>query len=174
MPLNIFEPRYLAMVDVALADRRIIGMIQPDERAPPAERGPSLCTVGCAGRITSFAETGDGNFDAAADIDGNGSVDASDREFLNSTFGSATNQAPTANASNLTTHINLPVRIPLTDFASDPEADRLSYQILGSSNGTFINDRPCPAQVAVPLDVGDHLRLGAETFRVVRPQEAEP
>jgi Lon protease-like protein len=62
MPLNIFEPRYLAMVDAALAGKRIIGMIQPDERLPSCARGASLCTVGCAGRITSFAETGDGRY----------------------------------------------------------------------------------------------------------------
>ena len=53
MPLNIFEPRYLAMVDAALADRRIIGMIQPDDRAPSGPRGAALCAIGCAGRITS-------------------------------------------------------------------------------------------------------------------------
>jgi Lon protease-like protein len=62
MPLNIFEPRYLAMVDAALAERRIIGMIQPDERSPACARGASLCTVGCAGRITAFAETGDNRY----------------------------------------------------------------------------------------------------------------
>ena len=62
MPLNIFEPRYLAMVDAALAEKRIIGMIQPDDRAPAGARGASLCAVGCAGRITSFAETGDSRY----------------------------------------------------------------------------------------------------------------
>ena len=62
MPLNIFEPRYLAMVDAALAGGRVIGMIQPDEQATPCARGESLCTVGCAGRITSFAETGDSRY----------------------------------------------------------------------------------------------------------------
>lgn len=62
MPLNIFEPRYLAMVDAALAEKRVIGMIQPDDRAPPSARGTALCAVGCAGRITSFAETGDSRY----------------------------------------------------------------------------------------------------------------
>jgi len=62
MPLNIFEPRYLAMVDAALSGKRIIGMIQPDERLPSCARGASLCAVGCAGRITSFAETGDNRY----------------------------------------------------------------------------------------------------------------
>jgi len=59
MPLNIFEPRYLAMVDAALAGDRVIGMVQPDEQAPATAFGPTLLTAGCAGRITSFAETGD-------------------------------------------------------------------------------------------------------------------
>jgi uncharacterized protein len=61
MPLNIFEPRYLAMVDDALKGERMIGMIQPDAEAP-ASAVPSLYQVGCAGRITQFAETGDGRY----------------------------------------------------------------------------------------------------------------
>ena len=59
LPLNIFEPRYLNMVDDAMAGDRIIGMIQP--QAGP-RRLPSLSPVGCAGRITSFAETSDGRY----------------------------------------------------------------------------------------------------------------
>ena len=62
MPLNIFEPRYLAMVDTALAGDRVIGMIQPDAALVPCARGPGLCAIGCAGRLTSFAETGDGRY----------------------------------------------------------------------------------------------------------------
>jgi uncharacterized protein len=62
MPLNIFEPRYLSMVDAALSGNRIIGMVQPDEQTAPCSRGESLCKVGCAGRITSFAETGDNRY----------------------------------------------------------------------------------------------------------------
>jgi Lon protease-like protein len=62
MPLNIFEPRYVAMIDSALADARIIGMVQPDVGLPPCARGPGLFRVGCAGRLTSFAETGDGRY----------------------------------------------------------------------------------------------------------------
>lgn len=62
LPLNIFEPRYVAMIDAALASDRIVGMIQPDEGKGPCSLGPSLCQVGCAGRITSFAETGDGRY----------------------------------------------------------------------------------------------------------------
>lgn len=59
MPLNIFEPRYLAMIDDAIRGARMIGMIQPDAEAA-ASGPPSLYAVGCAGRITQFAESGDG------------------------------------------------------------------------------------------------------------------
>ena len=63
MPLNIFEPRYLAMIDDAMADRhRLIGMIQPDTAHPGSEQKPNLYRVGCAGRITQLAETGDGRY----------------------------------------------------------------------------------------------------------------
>jgi uncharacterized protein len=63
MPLNIFEPRYLAMIDDALADRhRLIGMIQPDPAHPGPQDKPNLFTVGCAGRITQLAETGDARY----------------------------------------------------------------------------------------------------------------
>ena len=63
MPLNIFEPRYLAMVDDALADRhRLIGMIQPDAAHPGSADRPQLYRVGCVGRITQLAETGDGRY----------------------------------------------------------------------------------------------------------------
>jgi Lon protease-like protein len=63
MPLNIFEPRYLAMIDDALADRhRLIGMIQPDTAHPDDEDRPNLYQVGCVGRITQLAETGDGRY----------------------------------------------------------------------------------------------------------------
>ena len=58
MPLNIFEPRYLAMIDHALAGDRLIGMVQP--ALDGTENG--LCNVGCIGRICSFAETGDGRY----------------------------------------------------------------------------------------------------------------
>ena len=58
LPLNIFEPRYLNMVFDALADARLIGMIQPlpDSSIPE----PALHQTGCAGRIVSFSETRDG------------------------------------------------------------------------------------------------------------------
>ena len=63
MPLNIFEPRYLAMIDDALRDgHRLIGMIQPDvTHAGPADK-PVLFKVGCVGRITQLAESGDGRY----------------------------------------------------------------------------------------------------------------
>lgn len=63
LPLNIFEPRYLAMIDDVLKGQRIIGMIQPNpevESSGPPDQ--SLFAVGCAGRITQFAETGDGRY----------------------------------------------------------------------------------------------------------------
>ena len=59
LPLNIFETRYLAMIDDALSDARLIGMIQPKQDMN-AQNG--LFRVGCAGRITRFAETGDGRY----------------------------------------------------------------------------------------------------------------
>ena len=64
LPLNIFEPRYLAMFDAALAGDRLIGIVQPalsDHGGNDVAR-PSLSSVGCIGRITSFAETGDGRY----------------------------------------------------------------------------------------------------------------
>jgi Lon protease-like protein len=63
MPLNIFEPRYLAMVDDSLRDgHRLIGMIQPDTGRPGPEQKPNLYKVGCVGRMTQIAETGDGRY----------------------------------------------------------------------------------------------------------------
>ena len=60
LPLNIFEPRYLNMVDDAMAGDRIIGMVQTVGGGPRAH--PALARVGCAGRVTSFAETQDGRY----------------------------------------------------------------------------------------------------------------
>jgi uncharacterized protein len=62
MPLNIFEPRYVAMVDDALAGRRLIGMIQPDPAHRRSQASPKLYRIGCVGRITQFGETGDGRY----------------------------------------------------------------------------------------------------------------
>jgi Lon protease-like protein len=71
MPLNIFEARYIAMVDDALSGgHRLIGMIQPDNahagthagtQSAPADE-PHLYRVGCVGRITQIAESGDGRY----------------------------------------------------------------------------------------------------------------
>ncbi|MGF9694931.1 LON peptidase substrate-binding domain-containing protein [Rhizobium sp. 0TCS1.26] len=65
LPLNIFEPRYLAMFDAALAGERLIGMVQPALSEPGEGSRPALAPVGCIGRITSFAETGDGRYIAS-------------------------------------------------------------------------------------------------------------
>jgi uncharacterized protein len=63
MPLNIFEPRYLSMVDDAFRDgHRLIGMIQPDVTHSQSESKPALFRVGCVGRITQLAESGDGRY----------------------------------------------------------------------------------------------------------------
>lgn len=60
LPLNIFEPRYLNMIDDALAAERIIGMVQTTAGGPRDK--PKLARVGCVGKITSFAETPDGRY----------------------------------------------------------------------------------------------------------------
>jgi Lon protease-like protein len=63
LPLNIFEPRYMAMVDGALlSGHRLIGMIQPDLAHSTSDEKPRLYNVGCVGRITQFAETGDNRY----------------------------------------------------------------------------------------------------------------
>lgn len=62
LPLNIFEPRYLAMVEDALGEGRYFGMVQPDKRLGQGENGPGLYRIGCLGRLTSFDETADGRF----------------------------------------------------------------------------------------------------------------
>ena len=62
LPLNIFEPRYLAMVDDALGQGRLFGMVQPDKRLARGETGPGLYRTGCLGRISSFSETDDGRY----------------------------------------------------------------------------------------------------------------
>ncbi len=59
LPLNIFEPRYLNMFDDAMRGHRLIGMVQ--SMGGTRER-PEIARVGCAGRITSYAETDDGRY----------------------------------------------------------------------------------------------------------------
>ena len=61
LPLHLFEPRYLAMLDDALkTPHRLIGMIQPRDILGSAER--KLQMIGCAGRVTQFSETEDGRY----------------------------------------------------------------------------------------------------------------
>ena len=59
VPLNIFEPRYIEMIDDCMKSDRIIGMVQPKKIKKEI---PDLYSVGCAGRITSFNETDDGRY----------------------------------------------------------------------------------------------------------------
>ncbi len=62
LPLHIFEPRYLAMLDDCLkTDTRLIGMVQPNE-VRGREGGTGLHRIGCAGRVTQFSETEDGRY----------------------------------------------------------------------------------------------------------------
>lgn len=66
LPLNVFEPRYLAMLDDVLGGDRVLGIIQPARSATPVEpespqgKDAGLRNVGCAGRVTSFQELDDG------------------------------------------------------------------------------------------------------------------
>lgn len=62
LPLNIFEPRYLAMIDDALGAGRLIGMIQPQAEPSATNKNPPLYSVGCVGRIVSFGETDDNRY----------------------------------------------------------------------------------------------------------------
>lgn len=65
MPLNVFEPRYLAMIDDAIGGDRLIGMIQPRFDVPDRNgeaHEPELCDIGCLGRITALQESGDGRY----------------------------------------------------------------------------------------------------------------
>ena len=59
VPLNIFEKRYLEMINDSMRSDRMIGMIQPKEQN---KQKPSLYKIGCAGKITSFNETNDGRY----------------------------------------------------------------------------------------------------------------
>ena len=60
VPLNIFEPRYIQMIDDSLKTHRIIGMIQPKKTGKLKK--PDLYSIGCLGKITSFNETDDGRY----------------------------------------------------------------------------------------------------------------
>ena len=60
VPLNIFEPRYIEMIDDSMKSHRLIGMIQPKKSGKLKK--PDLYEVGCVGKITSFNETDDGRY----------------------------------------------------------------------------------------------------------------
>ena len=62
LPLNVFEPRYLALVDAALSGTRLIGMIQPTRSTKTRSSSLRCPAIGCAGRITSYRETEDGRY----------------------------------------------------------------------------------------------------------------
>lgn len=67
LPLNIFEPRYLAMIDHAMGSHKLIGMVQPKmavdaEKSAEAAENTPLCQIGCLGRVTAFQESGDGRY----------------------------------------------------------------------------------------------------------------
>ena len=61
VPLNIFEPRYIDMINDAMKTNKLIGMIQP-KNSDSNENQPELYTVGCLGKITTFKETDDGRY----------------------------------------------------------------------------------------------------------------
>ena len=62
-PLNIFEPRYVEMVDAALKGDRLIGLIQPEDTSEESPRGRApLQAIGCLGRLSHFEENGDGRY----------------------------------------------------------------------------------------------------------------
>ena len=62
-PLNIFEPRYVEMIDQALAGNRMIGLIQPEDTSEESPRGrAALQKIGCLGRLTHWEEHGEGRY----------------------------------------------------------------------------------------------------------------
>jgi len=62
VPLNIFEPRYLEMINDSMKTNKFIGMIQPKSINNENSLAPSLHKIGCLGKITSFKETDDGRY----------------------------------------------------------------------------------------------------------------
>ena len=62
VPLNIFEPRYVEMIDESMKTNKLIGMIQPKSTKNPQINIPALHEIGCLGKITSFKETDDGRY----------------------------------------------------------------------------------------------------------------
>ena len=62
VPLNIFEPRYIDMINDSMKSNKLIGMIQPKNPKSDNDYSPQLYQVGCMGKITAFKETGDRRF----------------------------------------------------------------------------------------------------------------
>ena len=62
VPLNIFEPRYIDMINHSMKSDKLIGMIQPKKMNDSSNNTPNLHKVGCLGKITSFKDTENGNF----------------------------------------------------------------------------------------------------------------
>ena len=62
VPLNIFEPRYIDMIDDSMKSNKFIGMVQPKNNKENETQNPELYKIGCLGKITSFKETGDGRY----------------------------------------------------------------------------------------------------------------
>ena len=62
VPLNIFEPRYIDMIDDSMKSNKFIGMVQPKNIKENETQNPELYKIGCLGKITSFKETGDGRY----------------------------------------------------------------------------------------------------------------
>ena len=62
VPLNIFEPRYIEMINDGMKSNKLIGMIQPKTVLESRTPGPELHKIGCLGKITSFKETDDGRY----------------------------------------------------------------------------------------------------------------
>ena len=60
VPLNIFEPRYIQMIDDCMKSNRMLGMVQPKKTLK--NDSPELFDIGCMGKITSFSETEDGRY----------------------------------------------------------------------------------------------------------------
>jgi ATP-dependent Lon protease len=69
LPLNVFEPRYLAMLDDVMSTSRVLGIVQPvsaDSDESPAGKTAGLRRVGCVGRVTAYQELDDGRIAIAA------------------------------------------------------------------------------------------------------------
>ena len=68
VPLNIFEPRYIDMINDSMKNEKLIGMIQPNYKDNRNNSNPELYEIGCLGKIISFQETENGNFHAESSL----------------------------------------------------------------------------------------------------------